>query len=173
MREIKWTKLTRDAIDIAKNWIDCVERHNGAKFYLQNWPTNETKESVVLRFIASFARAKHLAAPLNIVVFLDYDSWHARERTQNAIREIGHIARCYHVDSARNDCIQVCDLLLGGLCTLKSNPLVRSEHAALGARLHSSGKLTGSETRRFVAGYLAQSLDAGTDSIKDLTLDRS
>ena len=173
MREIKWTKLTLGAIDIAKNWIDCVERHNGARFYLQNWPANETKESVVLRFVASLARAKRLVAPLNMVVFLDYDSWHARERTQNAIREIGQIARCYHVDSARNDCIQACDLLLGALCTLKANPLVRSEHAALGAKLRDSGKLTGSESRRFIAGYLAQSIDAGTDSIRDLTSDHS
>jgi len=123
-QEIHWSELRRDTALLARRWIEVVFQHRGAKFHLRSWSRHNTKEVEIVQFISDFCRRKKLASPPHdVVVFLDYDSGHARERTQNTIRETAQIARCYHLDSVKNDCIQCCDLLLGAVRALPGQSL--------------------------------------------------
>jgi hypothetical protein len=120
------------------------------------WNRHETKEIVILRFLARFCRAKGLTEPHNVVVILDYDSEHARARIQNNVRELGRVARCYHLDSLKNDCIQCCDLLLGCLAYFRINPHAANVHDEFYDRWQTSEKLKNSETKKFIASYFAK-----------------
>ena len=102
---------------------------------------------VILRFLSRFCRLKKLSRPYNVVVFLDFDCDHAKAQIQNNVREVGNIARCYHLDSTNNDCLQCCDLLLGATATLGNNPIIRMEYEALKAKRLDAQKLSGSEVK--------------------------
>ena len=155
-REIHWTELHRGLIHTARNWIDVFFQHRGAKFYLLPWPKADTKEIVILRFLTRFCKVKGLVAPYNVVVILDYDSEHAQARIQNNIRYLGRIARCYHLDSVRNDCIQCCDLLLGCVSFLRENGNAADMHDAFYNRWQQGDKLRNAEAKRFIASYFAK-----------------
>lgn len=159
-REIHWSELKSGGLlPVAKKWIDCVFQHRGAKFHLYPWANREKKEMAVLRFLSKFRRWKDLTPPYNIVVFLDYDSSHARANIQNTIRDVGNVARCYHLDSLKNDCIQCCDLMLGAAYKISSDPLIKADFEALNAKFMQGLRLRDSETKRYIAGYLAKCLD--------------
>jgi hypothetical protein len=172
-REIHWNRPHLDSLQVALNWIDCVFQHNGAKFFCHGWPAGETKELVILRFLAEFAKTKGLTNPYNVVVFLDFDSDHAKTRIQNTIRESGRIARCYHLDSTNNDCIQCCDLLLGATCLVTSDPTVRLDYSGLKATFDAGEKLRDSQIKRLIAGYLASKIDADGTAVYDLRITSS
>ena len=166
-REIHWNRPHLDALGIAIRWIDCIFQHRGAKFFLEPWPNGQTKEFVVLQFLSRFCRLKRLSPAYNVVVFLDFDSNHAKARIQNNVREVGNIARCYHLDSVNNDCLQCCDLLLGALASLGNNPTLRLGYRALEERFQNAEKLKDSEVKRFLAGYLASHIDVDGTTVYD------
>lgn len=168
-QEIHWTRLNRDVLPIAAQWVDCVFQHRGAQFRVLNWPKNSPKELVLLSYLAKFARRKSLAAlPRNVVMFLDFDSDHAKMKIQNVIRDVGQITRCYHVDSGRNDCVQCCDLLLGAANRIRVDPTVAMGFRTLQERLDNGENLTQSECKRYLAGYLSSKLDNDESSVHDL-----
>jgi hypothetical protein len=166
-REVHWNKPHLDCLDIAIAWIDCVFHHRGAKFFLHSWPADQTKEFAIVQFLNRFCKLKRLSPPYNVVVFLDFDSDHAKARIQNNVREVANIARCYHLDSANNDCLQCYDLLLGATATLGNNPLLRMKYTELKARRDSDERLKDSEVKQFIAGYLASRIDADGTCVYD------
>ena len=158
--EIHWKQPHGESTEIALEWLRCFDKHLGAKFHRVPWPIDESKDVVVLRWLARFCEAKRLSAPYNVVVFLDFSSDHAKLRIQNNVREIGRVARCYHLDSARNDCIQLTDLLLGAACRLAvDGAAVRAAYPKLFDRRRDGERLRGSETKVLIAGQLASLLD--------------
>lgn len=167
-REIHWNNIHRGVLPVALHWIERVFQHRGAKFYLLNWPKTQTKEYVVIDFVRRFAEARKLHPPFNIVVFLDFDSSHARAKIQNTIREAAAIRRCYHLASEKNDCIQCADLLLGATALLGDDPTVRLEQPELEQRWLSGEKLRNSETKRYLAGYLGTLIDNDAKCVYDL-----
>ncbi len=167
-REIHWSNIHRGVIDVCERWIDRLYQHKGAKFYVLDWDRTETKEQVILRFLARFTRNKRLEPPFDVVVFLDYDSSHARAKIQNVIRESGRISRCYHLDSSKNDCIQCCDLLLGACTLLRDDPTIRFSYSELEQRKLSGDKLKNSEVRRYLCGILAKTMDSRERCVYDL-----
>lgn len=166
-REIHWNRPHLDSLRIATSWIDCVFQHRGTKFFLESWPSGQTKEFVVLRFLSRFCRLKHLSPPYNVVVFLDFDSNHAKARIQNNVRQVGDIARCYHLDSVNNDCLQCCDLLLGSLASLGNNPTLRLNYQTLKDRFEGGNKLRDSEAKQYLSGHLASHIDVDGMSVYD------
>lgn len=166
-REIHWNSPHLDCVRVAINWIDCVFQHNGAKFFLYSWPYGETKQMVILRFLRAFCRTKKLQPPYNVVVFLDFDSDHAKAMIQNNIREVGAIARCYHLDSKNNDCLQCCDLLLGALARIGDEPTLRLKYEGLKAKIESNGKTPDSEVKQFLAAHLGFRIDGNGTSAYD------
>lgn len=169
-REIHWTDLHRGLISTARNWIDCFFQHRGAKYYLMKWPKTETKEIVILRFLTRFCTARSLTAPYNVVVVLDYDSEHARARIQNNVRELGRVARCYHLDSLKNDCIQCCDLLLGCSAYIRDHADATDCYEGLYNKWQTGERLKNSETKRFIGAYFGRKLLAeGAKRAYDLT----
>jgi hypothetical protein len=166
-REIHWNRPHLDSLSVAVRWIDTLFQHNGARFYVVPWPTTQTKAMVVLRFLSWFTRRKQLTPPYNVVVFLDFDSDHAKAKIQNTIRDAASIARCYHLDSTNNDCLQCCDLLLGATVTLGDNPSSAIEFATLDARLKARDRLKDSEVKRYIVGCLASRIDQNRTSAYD------
>lgn len=161
-QEVHWSELRRDTAILARMWIDVVYQHRGSKFRLVEWPRRDTKEAVILRVVSDFCRRKKLTTPPHdLVVFLDYDDGHAREKTQNQIREIGRVARCYHLDSAKNDCIQCCDLLLGVTRWMRSVGPARALPDNWPAGLGNS------RIKSDLAAYLRSKVDAGPMSVYD------
>jgi hypothetical protein len=172
-REIHWNTPHLDCLAVAFKWIDRVFQHRGARFFLQTWPPGETKELAVLRFLSRFCRVKGLSRPFNVVMFLDFDSDHARAKIQNHVREVGNIARCYHLDSKNNDCLQCCDLMLGAAATVGNNPTVRLEYQALLSRWENAEKLKDSEVKKVLAGYLASRIDSDGTCVYDRRINAS
>lgn len=158
-REIHWSEFHRGVLRPAMNWINCFLKHRGSKFYILPWPTGTAKELVILRFVARFVRIKELLPPYNVAVLLDFDNSHAKAKIQNAIREAGQIARCYHFDSERNDCLQCCDLLLGALDTAFCDPTIKEEHNALLESWKKGDKLSDSKAKRLIAGFALNSIE--------------
>lgn len=154
--EVHFHKPRGDLIDVALRWIDVVSDHNGVKFFRVGWPISESKESVVIRFLARFQRIKKLTPPYNVVVFLDFDSDHASSNAQNAIRETANIARCYHLDSRNNDILQCADLILGSLCRLEEDPAKPGEFESLMALRSHGERLSDSRIKRLWAVSLAK-----------------
>jgi hypothetical protein len=122
---------------------------------------------VVLRHLVRFCRRKRLDPPYNIVVFLDFDSDHAKARIQNTIRESGQIARCYHLDSLNNDCLQCADLLLGAFSLMTNDATVRSDYQSLFSRFSARDRLRDAEVKRLIAGHLASKIDMDGTKIYD------
>jgi hypothetical protein len=115
----------------------------------------------ILQFIEYFTGQFNVPGPpFNIVVIMDYDSSHAKAFIQNTIRRTGQIARCYHLASSKNDCIQCCDLLLGVSRFSENNPMCALNYPTLKDRYENGDKLKNSETRQLLAGYYAQMVDA-------------
>lgn len=166
-RELHWAEFHRNLIWTAKKWYDTVFQHRGVKFYLVEWPKDEAKEVVILRFLARMCRTKKLSPPYNVAAILDYDSGHARARIQNSIREAGQIARCYHLDSQKNDCIQCCDMLLGATVRLAIDETIRGDYDALDDRWKQGNRLKASEAKRYIAGYLAKLIDSDEKCVYD------
>jgi len=166
--EVHWHKPRGDTVWVAREWMYRVFQHRGARFVLKPWPNEKTKEVVILEFIAEFCREKGLAPPFNVVVFLDFDSSHAKAYVQNMVRESGRILRCYHLDSRNNDCIQCCDLMLGATALCGDDPTVRFEYEDLDRRLRAGNKLKDSEIKLLLAGHLARLIDSRTTSVYDL-----
>lgn len=126
--------------------------------------------------LRSFTRKRQLEPPYNIVVIFDYDSTHARDYLQNVIRTSGQIARCYHLDSSKNDCLQCCDLFLGATWRLKNDPSIHMSYPALKEKFDHwrettdpDCRLTNSETKRLVAGFLADIMAIGNKTVYDFT----
>jgi hypothetical protein len=131
------------------------------------WHAGQTKEFVVLQYTGRFCRRKKLSAPYNVVVFLDFDSDHAKARIQNTIRETGNIARCYHLDSQNNDCLQCADLLLGCTSFLYDDATVIATYQALMQKHANREKLKDSEIKRLLAGHLAARIASDGTRIYD------
>lgn len=167
-REIHWSELSRGSVRVAMSWIDCFTNHNGAKFYIRHWPRNDSKEMVILGFLARFTRIKQLTPPYNIAVLLDFDSAHAKAKIQNTIREIGRISRCYHFDSKLNDCLQCCDLLLGCLDSVSRDPSIASGYSAMKDAWLRGDRLSDSQIKRLVAGYALEKLELSKGKAYDL-----
>jgi Protein of unknown function (DUF3800) len=167
-REIHWNRPHLDSTQVAMNWIDCVFQHRCARFFRVPWPPGETKEYIVLRHLSRFARRKRLRSPFNVVVFLDFDSDHAKARLQNTIRISGQVSRCYHLDSLNNDCLQCADLLLGATSYLHDDPSVRGDYVSLLDRFKKSEKLKGAATKRLIAGHLASKIDVDGTKVYDV-----
>jgi len=118
------------------------------------------KEFVILQFIQHFTQQLRVPGPpYNVVTIMDYDSSHAKDFVQNTIRKTGQIARCYHLSSSKNDCIQCCDLLLGVSRYSERYPLSGFNYPELKDRYESGEKLKNSEVRKLLAGYFAQMVD--------------
>jgi len=167
-REIHWSEFHRGIIRPAMNWIDCFLAHRGAKFYIKEWPSGEAKELVLLKFLARFVEVKGLTPPYNVAVLLDFDSSHAKAKIQNTIRQAGRVARCYHFDSERNDCLQCCDLLLGCVDSVRQEPAIAAQYVSLYERWVAGEKLTDGQAKRLIAGYVAKSLETALDKVYDL-----
>lgn len=157
--EMHWTKPRADMREVATNWIHWLFQHRGAKFYAQEWPMGTTKEMVILKFLDRFVRRKKLTSPYNVVTFLDYDDDHSRSDIQNLIKETANIARCYHLDSRNNDCIQCCDLLLNLAVRLRDSPTDHLQMPALCTKIDEKRRLTNSELKSYLAGFLASKID--------------
>jgi hypothetical protein len=167
-REIHWNTPHLDTLDTEFKWLDCIFGHRGAKFFVLSWRADESKAATVLRFLRRFCRQKRLSLPYNVVVFLDFDSDHAKAKIQNTIRDAADIARCYHLDSKNNDCLQCCDLLLGATATLGNNPTLRLEFQGLFDRWKAAEALRDSEVKRLLAGYLGTLIDRNGTIVYDL-----
>lgn len=154
-------------------WIDCLFQHRRARFCCLPWLPGEAKELVVLRFLSEFCWRKRLSIPSNVVVFLDFDSDHAKARIQNTVRETGRIARCYHLDSTNNDCIQCCDLLLGATCTMNDDPAARLNYENLLAQHEKGQRLKDSQVKQLLAGHLAKWVDGNAARVYDLRVKES
>jgi hypothetical protein len=166
-REIHWNRPHLDSLDVSLSWIDCVFQHRCVRFVRIPWPAGQTKEFVVLRQLDRFCRRKRLSAPYNVVVFLDFDSDHAKARIQNTVRETGNIARCYHLDSLNNDCLQCADLLLGCTSLLHDDSTVIQQYQSLLQKHMDRTKLKDSEIKRLLAGHLAAKIDVDGTKIFD------
>ena len=166
-REIHWNRPHLDSLRVAIDWIDCLFQHRSAGFYYHDWPRDEAKELVILRFLSDLCRRKGLRPPYNVVVFLDFDTEHAKARIQNTIRETGRVHRCYHLDSLNNDCLQCCDLLLGATALAHDDPSVRMSFPALKVEFDAGRKLRDSQIKRFIAGYLASKIDQDGTCVYD------
>lgn len=123
----------------------------------------------MIRFLDRFVHNKGLERPYNVVAILDFDDDHSRADAQNAIRTAAGIARCYHLDSRNNDCLQCCDLLLNTTIRLRDDPLVRSRYPDLEAQVISGNRLSGKDTKDYLAGYLAKHLDEDGSCVYDNT----
>lgn len=165
--EVHWNEPSLLTLGVALRWIDCLFDHRGARFFLHAWPFGETKELVVLRFLRTLCRTKRLVPPYNVVVFLDFDADHAKQRIQNSIREVARVARCYHLHSDNNDCLQCCDLIVGALAYLTDHPDIRLRHADLRAKWERREKVTDAETKRIIAGHLAGWIDRDATCVYD------
>lgn len=121
----------------------------------------------MLHFLARFCDAKKLVPPHDIVVILDHDSSHAKARIQDNIRNSARIARCYHFDGARNDCLQCCDLLLGAVATIRQHADIQDQYEELRRRLQEGAKLKNSEVKRYLSGYLAKMIDSNQRTVYD------
>jgi len=168
-REIHWSNLHRGVMRVCENWIDTVFQHRHAKFYVLPWPRTESKEFVTLQLLKKFCMRRRLEPPFNVVVIFDYDSSHAKARIQNTIRTAGQIARCYHLDSSKNDCIQCCDLLLGTTWMLKSDPTLAMQFPELKQRREDGDKLKNSEVRRYLSGLLGEKIAVNNRTVYDFT----
>lgn len=166
--EVKWNRPRMDLLSVTEQWIFRVFQHRGVRFYRAPWLAGQTKESVILRFLERFCRARHLLPPFNLVAFLDFDNEHAAADIQNSIRRTGNIARCYHLDSLNNDCLQCADLLLGATSLLWDDPAIRAAYPALRVQRMSGSKLTDAEVKRYLAGFLAAHVDADGRRVYDL-----
>lgn len=167
-REIHWNRPHLDSLRVTLNWIDCVFQHRCARFFRLQWPPGQTKEIVVLRHLVRFCKRKRLTPPYNIVVFLDFDSDHAKARLQNTIRESGQISRCFHLDSLNNDCLQCADLLLGATSLLHDDPSVRADYPILLNKASSHDRMKDSEIKRLISGHLASKIDVDGTRIYDV-----
>jgi hypothetical protein len=78
------------------------------------------------------------------------------------------IGRCYHLDSANNDCIQCCDLLLGAISLARNDPFVRLQNPDLKQKFGKGEKLRDSEVKRLIAGHLALKIDTDGGCVYDL-----
>ena len=166
--EIHWQKPRMDTLPVAVHWIDRVFQHKGVKFYRVPWQRGQPKEWVVIDFVNRLCRNKRLISPYNVVVFLDFDDQHASVDIQNRIRETADIARCYHLDSRNNDCLQCADLLLGATSFLNTDPTVRFDYDDLATRLSLGKSLRDSQVKRYLAGYLATQIDVDAKCVYDL-----
>ncbi|MCE9592084.1 MAG: hypothetical protein K8S99_16380 [Planctomycetes bacterium] len=166
--EVKWNRPRLDMLPVTEQWIYRVFQHTGVRFYRRPWLPGQTKEFVVLDFLSRFCRVKRLKAPFNVVTFLDFDNEHAAANIQNSIRRTGNIARCYHLDSLNNDCLQCADLLLGATSLLWDDPKIRHDYAELRLQHIDNKKLTDSNTKRYLAGFLASHIDADKKRVYDL-----
>lgn len=167
-REIHWNEPRGDTIPVVQAWLKRVFQHHRVKFYLKHWPREETKEKVILDFLADFCRWRGLQKPYNIVVFLDFHSSHAKKYIQNTIRETGQILRCYHLDSRNNDCLQCCDLLLNAMLHLRDDPTARWRHDRLLAKFNAGEKLADQQIKQLHAGELAQLIDSAPRNVYTL-----
>ncbi|MBL4699906.1 MAG: hypothetical protein JKX85_01485 [Phycisphaeraceae bacterium] len=159
-REIHWNKPSMDTLGVALKWVDEFFRFNGAKFYLLDWKQHQTKASVVIKFLDKLTESKKTIPPHNMVVFLDFDCEHSKVNIQNSVRETADIARCYHLDSLNNDCLQCCDLLLNSTLKQVIDPTVRFDLEGLQAKYDSRQRLKDSEVKRYLAGYVAKQIDS-------------
>jgi hypothetical protein len=150
-REVHCNTPHLDSLLVVIGWIDCLFQHRCGRFFCVPWPLGQSKEFIVLKHLSRFCRRKRLNAPYNVVVFLDFDSDHAKARIQNTIQESGKIARCYHLNSLNNDCLQCADLLLGATSLLHNDPSVRADYQ----KLMDNFKLPGSQVKRLISGHLA------------------
>lgn len=167
-REIHWQRLHRGVLPVAMHWIDRVFQHRGVAFRRVPWPTTATKQLIILNYLRLFAERKQLQPVHDVVVFLDYDTDHARSKIQNQIRELGQVRRCYHVDSRRNDCIQCADLLLGAVSYLKDNPSTPLVSTSLLDRYLAGDQLRDSECKQVLAADLAQRMESNQNCVYDL-----
>lgn len=158
-REIHWNNMHRGVVAVAREWLYRLFQHKGTRFSLYEWPKSETKELVILRFLRKFCKRFKHDPPFNVVVLLDHDTAHAPSKIQNQIRETGQIARCYHLDSSRNNCLQLCDLLLGVTVTLQDDPTASFDRLELQRKWNEGEKLTNSQVKRLLAAELAAHLD--------------
>lgn len=170
-REVHFHRLHRGVIRVAFAWIDAVFRHNGAVFTMMPWPASVSKQDIVLRFLETFVTRRRLHRPSNVVVFLDHDTSHARAKIQNFIREHAGIVRCYHLDGAKNDCLQCCDLLLGCLALLRRNAGVIADFAELDQNWRLGNKLPDSACKRLAAGYLARKMAESPNKVYPSSVD--
>lgn len=92
----------------------------------------------------------------------------ARIEIQNTVRETGRIARCYHLDSLNNDCLQCCDLLLGATRLLRDNPGVRMVFEGLKSQHAAGQKLKDSQVKQILAGYLGKWVDSNAARVYDI-----
>lgn len=153
-RELHWHRLHRTVLALAEHWFDRLFQHQGAAFRIMRLHPGVRKDVVVVDFLRRFCRAKRLHAPFDVVVFLDFESSHAPARIQNAIREAAQVSRCYHVDSAKNDCIQLTDLLLGATLKVRNDPTVALALPGLRERRARGERLSDSECKQYLAGFL-------------------
>lgn len=157
--EMHWNEPSLLTLEIAKSWIDVLFTHHGAKLLFYDWPTSDSKELIILKFLSRFCRIKRLSAPYNVVVFLDFDSDHAKHRIQDNVREVGRIARCYHLHSDNNDCLQCCDLLMGAFSYLRANLDIPLTHPDLLQKRERGERISDAQTKRLIAGHLALWMD--------------
>lgn len=168
-REVHWNRPHMDTVRIVERWLSCVFQHRGVKFYLAPWPREQTKELVILHFLSRFAKSRGLLPPHNVVMFLDFHSSHATTKIQNHIREIGRIARCYHFDGLKNDCLQFCDLLIGATVRLRDEPQVQLALLAHRETLGNRLPLRDSEVKAYIAAFLGELRDQDRKCVRDLT----
>lgn len=167
-REVHFHNMSRTLLPLAERWIYRTYQHKGVRFYAKPWGRGLDKEVVVLDFLRRFCRVKRLKPPYDVVVFLDFDSSHARTSIQNTIREGAQIARCYHIDSRRNDCIQCADLLLGATVRLESEPALALRFSELQAKRSAGERLRDSESKQYIAGYLASLRERDSRTVRVL-----
>jgi hypothetical protein len=172
-QEVHWSKPRGDTIELAKHWMYRVFQHKGTEFCVADWPRDQAKEFVILKFLAHFKQRKSMEARsvrpfFNMVVIMDFDSTHAATRIQNTVRETGQITRCYHFDSRRNDCLQCVDLMLGAYCYLQEHPMSRMMLPELESRRANSERLTNAEIRALLAGELGKLMESNAKDVYSL-----
>ncbi|MAX24251.1 MAG: hypothetical protein CMJ19_07080 [Phycisphaeraceae bacterium] len=157
-----------DTLHVCTRWIDEVFRFKGVKFCLLPWLVTQSKQSIIINFIDKLCQAKRSKPPHNMVMFLDFDTEHSKFNIQNHIREVANIARCYHLDSKNNDCIQCCDMLMNASERIAVEPTLRFEFNTLQEKLTSENRLKDSEVKKYLAGYLGLKIDTKSKKIYDL-----
>jgi len=166
--EIHWHDPRRDTLPVVEKWIYTVFQHRGVRFYRVPIAPRQSKMVAVLNFITKFCEKRGLVEPFNVVAFLDFDNEHANCDLQNHVRQITGIARCYHLDSRNNDCIQCCDLLLGATSLLWSDPTIVLEYPSLKDVVIKHNRLSDGKIKRYIAGFLACHIDANGRRVYDL-----
>ncbi|MBB6428467.1 DUF3800 domain-containing protein [Algisphaera agarilytica] len=167
--EVHWSNIRGDCRELAEKWIYRTFQHRGTKFFVERWEDSRTKEYEILSFLDEFVRNKQLSKPYDVVAFLDFDNEHSRSDIQNSIQRTSGIRRCYHLDSRNNDCLQCCDLLLNATIRLRDDPFARQKYPELESQVKSGKRLKSTENKTYLAGYLAQHLDADGSCVYDRT----